>query len=581
MSKLLTIALIFMVGSSAAAQMPVAALPRTYIDATWNLPQGGTTWAAHTAAQFTSALQVAAPGDIVLLDAGATYSGYFNVPAKSNSNKKWIYVMSSAYAKLPAPGIRVSPANAVNLPKIVTPGATSALRFADGANHWRFVGIEISSASSYHPPNYTPGVNFGYGLVDKFSYPGTSNIPDSIVFDRCYVHGDATHDLQEGLVLNFTNTAVVDSYISDIHAKGVDTQAVLAYVTPGPIKIVDNYLEAAGENVMFGGAGGGAFGYVPSDIEVRNNYLYKPLSWIPLSLPPISQYVVKNSFELKSAQRVLFDGNIIQNKWAAAQVSGAFLFTPRTSQSGDVAKVLDVTVTNNVFKNVISGFSSIAADDQCGSTSYPNCHNAGSAGRWVIKNNVVELMDNTAQGNGGHEDFMLFSVSLDRPDGNVYVGPHDIVLQHNTLVPFGNQKCWGSVYFGVPSGWKQPFPQPASNNVWIRDNVFCRQPTGDWGIQGMAALSAYMGEPGVAPNDVTARFYGNVMYVAAGDRVQSFPPHNYATTLPFTYVNPGFGNYQLASPYWTDTSDGQLAGLNFAKLPASAPVPGTGAPPSR
>ena len=144
MSKLLTIALIFMVGSSAAAQMPVAALPRTYIDATWNLPQGGTTWAAHTAAQFTSALQVAAPGDIVLLDAGATYSGYFNVPAKSNSNKKWIYVMSSAYAKLPAPGIRVSPANAVNLPKIVTPGATSALRFADGANHWRFVGIAAS-----------------------------------------------------------------------------------------------------------------------------------------------------------------------------------------------------------------------------------------------------------------------------------------------------------------------------------------------------------------------------------------------------------------------------------------------------
>jgi hypothetical protein len=571
MYKLLTIALIFMVGGLAFAQMPVAALPRTYIDTTWNPPQGGTIWAAHTAVQFTSALQVATPGDTIVLDAGTVYSGYFTVPAKSNSNKKWIYVTSSAYAKLPAPGTRVSPTIAANMPKIVTPGTTSALRFADGANHWRFVGIEIYSASSYHPPSYTTGVNFGYALVDKLSYPGTSNIPDSIFFDRCYVHGDATHDLQEGVVLNFTNAAVVDSNISEIHAKGVDTQAVLAYVTPGPIKLANNHLEAAGENVMLGGAGKGVFGYVPSDIEVRNNYIYKPLAWVPLSLPPINQYVVKNSFELKSAQRVLFDNNIIENKWAAGQIQGAFLFTPRTSQSGDVAVVLDVTVTNNIFKNVISGFNMVAVDGECGTAAYPACRNAGKTGRWNISNNLVMLMDNTAQGSVGHIDLMIINPSIDLPNGGVFVPAHDIVLQHNTEVPFGKQTCWGSVYVGVPAALgRPPFMAPPTTNIWILDNVLCRQPTGDWGQQGTAGLTMYAGLPNTPPYDLTRRFYGNVLYVPTGDRTYSFPPHNYATTLPVSYLNQSAGNYQLQSPYWTDTTDGRLAGVNFAKLPASA-----------
>ena len=238
-----------MVCIAAHAQMPVAQLPLTNINTSYSAPTGGTTWAAHTSAQLASALKVAAPGDTIMLDAGTIYSSYFVVPAKSNPNKKWIYVMSSAYAKLPAPGTRVSPANAVNMPKIVSPGATNAVRFQDGANHWRFVGIEIASASTYHPNGNTPGVYFGYALVDKYCYPNYGNctttpqtIPDSIFFDRCYVHGDATHDLQEGLTANFSNFALVDSYVSDIHGKGLDTQAVAAYETPGPIKLVNNHL---------------------------------------------------------------------------------------------------------------------------------------------------------------------------------------------------------------------------------------------------------------------------------------------------------------------------------------------------
>jgi hypothetical protein len=51
------------------------------------------------------------------------------------------------------------------------------------------------------------------------------------------------------------------------------------------------------------------------------------------------------------------------------------------------------------------------------------------------------------------------------------------------------------------------------------------------------------------------------MYVPSGDKVQTWPAHNYATTVPFVVANPASFNYQLTSPYWTDTSDGHVAGV--------------------
>ena len=553
----------------AAAQKPQAALPQVYIDTTWNPPTSGTTWPVHTSAQLSSALTSAAPGDIIELDAGTIYSGYFSVPAKTNPNNRWIYIESSAYANLPSPGTRVSPADAVNMPKIVTPGAPHAIGFDDGANYWRFVGVEIYSASTYRPSGYTPGVYYGYSLIDKSSYPGTSNIPDHIFFDRCYVHGDSTHDVQAGIAGNFSNFAVVDSYISEIHMKSVETQAVISYVTPGPIKLVNNHLEAAGENVMFGGAGRGAFGFVPSDIEVQNNYLYKPLSWVPKSVGT-NTYKVKNAFELKSAQRVLFNSNTIANVWRAGQVGAAFLFTVRTSQSGDIAVVEDVTVTNNVFNNVVIAFNTLAADSTCGTSSYPNCHNAGTTGRWVISDNQVTLYDNTVQGGiGSHTGLIVFSPGIDYPNGGAIVGLHDVVLQHNTVVPHKNETCWTSAYFAVPGSWHLPFPHPLTYNIWVLDNALCNEATGDWGLQGTSGLTQYMGSPSTPPYDLTQRFYGNVMYVPSNNKAYTFPPHNDATMVAFTYVNPSINDYQLVTPNWTNTSDGQLSGVNFANLPAS------------
>ena len=559
----------------AQSSKPVAQLPQTWLDTTWNPPTGGTTWAAHTSAQLSNALTNSVPGDIIVLDAGVTYNGYFQLPAKSNPNKKWIYIMSSALANLPA-GTRVGPSNVSSMATIVTPNVAAAFQVNGGANHWRLAGLELTSASNYGCNlTHTPPINcLSYFLVGSQANP--TPFPDSITLDRCYIHGSPTIDIQTGVQATATNYSIIDSYISEIHMTGFDTQAIASNVSPGPFKITNNFVSAAGENIMFGGGGGPNNTAIPSDIQIQYNYLYKPLSWAKAgtggTLSPYNQWVEKNALELKNAQRLLFDSNVIQNVWAAGQNGYAIVLTVRSSQSGDTAVVNDITITNNILQNVVAGVNSLAEDDLCGpGGGSPNCHNPGSQDRWNISNNLILFYDPTQPG-GMRNVAWTITGGMNRLNNNTPGTLRDVVFQHNTAVSAASTPCWNSIYFSS-NGQKPPFPVPLSNNIWILDNALCRQPTGDWGYQGMNFLNYYIPYPSTSPNDPAHRYYGNVMWVHAGDRVQTWPTSDLAQTAAFTYVNPSALDYQLLTPYWTNTTDGQLSGVNNNNLPASLSLP--------
>lgn len=547
------------------SQKPQAQLPNVYVDTTYNLPTGGTTWAAHTAAQLQSALKSAQPGDVIVLDAGVTYVGNFMLPAKSNPNRKWIYIISSQLGYLPA-GTRVSPASVPDMATVVTPNTSPAFSVAWGANYWRFAGIEM-----YQNSNYPSGCGvtgqpncLTYQLLSTPWSPSYS-VPDHIFVDRCYVHGDATHDIQVALQANFTYFALIDSYVSAVHGHMIDNVAVGAFNSTGPFKINNNYLEAAGENIMFGGSGGNANIGVPSDIEIQNNYIFKPLSWIPLSLSSYqlqpNSMVVKNAFELKSAQRVLFNGNTIENVWAGGQLGYAVVLTVRTTQSGDFAVVNDVTITNNWVKNVVSFVNTLAADDMCNyNGQYTGCHNAGSQDRWNISNNLVTFFDPIAPG-GSRNNAIGYQPGYDHI--NNHVGQlRDVVFQHNTTISNNTQPCWAAAYFGTAT-LNAPPSNGMTYNIWILDNVLCKQTYGPWGY-GLGPLTAYMGQPNTPPYDVTTRYYGNVMWKQS-DAIYTWPAQN---TVPaaVTYINPPT-DYTLLSPNWRDATDGTLAGVDVTKLP--------------
>ena len=137
----LAVAVILLAYTDSATPSPMIAPdpPQQYVDTTLTAPSGRTI-PVLAGGDLRAALDRARPGDVITLEAGATFRGPFTLPNKPGSG--WIYVQSSALASLPAPGTRVTPAQASLMPKIVG-GSGSAIQTASGAHHYRFIGIEV------------------------------------------------------------------------------------------------------------------------------------------------------------------------------------------------------------------------------------------------------------------------------------------------------------------------------------------------------------------------------------------------------------------------------------------------------
>jgi hypothetical protein len=216
-----------------------------------------------------AALNKAVPGDTILLQAGATFTGNFVLPKKSGTT--FITVRSSAAnASLPAAGVRINSSYAALLPKIKSPNTNSALQTATGAHHWQLQFLELQANSG------------GYGEIIRLgssSETAAANQPHHLLLDRLYIHGDSLLGSKRGIALNSADTSILNSQISNIKAQGMDSQAIAGWNGPGPYLIENNFLEASGENIMFGGAAPAIQGLVPANITIRRNLISKYTAW--------------------------------------------------------------------------------------------------------------------------------------------------------------------------------------------------------------------------------------------------------------------------------------------------------------
>jgi hypothetical protein len=344
-----------------------AELPRVYLNTTLaNTPAPGAAISVSAGGDLQAALDSASCGDTIELQAGATFtnSGLLTFPAKTCDSQHWIIVRTSTPdASLPVEGTRMTPcyAGVASLPGRPAFSCTQAehllatinfsgtgsgpITFGNGANFYRLIGLEITRT----PGNGKP--------VTALAGPEVAGSMNWIVIDRCYIHGAPTDETRRGVEMSGgTNIAVQDSYLSDFHCsvRGTctDSQAVSGgdgTLPSGPYRIVDNFLEAAGENIIFGG---GAATQTPADIEIRKNHFFKPMFWMagqPGFTAPA--FIVKNHFELKNAQRVLFDSNVLENTWGGySQFGYSVLLTPRNqnvvggANVCPVCQVTDVTI---------------------------------------------------------------------------------------------------------------------------------------------------------------------------------------------------------------------------------------------
>jgi hypothetical protein len=555
-----------------------------------------------------AAIDAAAPGDTLLLRAGETFKGNFILRAKSGTS--WITIRSDASdSQLPSDGVRLVPSDRPGantskslLPRLLGLGGalitTPVVQTAPGAHNYRLEFLEIDGSA-----------NQGFETLVQLGDGGTGAPPTDIVLDRVYLHGHPYKGMKRGVSLNGVRLDVLNSYIADVKAANADSQGIAGWNGAGPFKIINNYIEAGAENIMFGGADPRIANLVPSDITVSRNYLTRPLSWrnpivptpasvaasattggslaagahyfrivavlqtssvaavslpskevsattgsggavrlswgavagadnyrvyhgtaagaesryveIPASAaaltytgsgetsgtPPKSgtPWVVKNNFELKNAQRVKVDGNVMENTWIAGQSGYAIVLTPRNSENrAPWSTVKDVTITNNIVRHA-AAVVNIANRD--------NIYPSGPTTNVTIRNNLFEDIGNSQYGTGAKAVL-------------IGGGATPITFDHNTFVHENT-----SLVYAYGSATMPAFT--FTNNL-ARHN--------DYGIMG----------EGTAPGNLTINTFfpsSNITCNAiAGAVAKNYPAKNAYPTLAAwiaSFVNFVAGDYRL------------------------------------
>jgi hypothetical protein len=248
----------------------------------------------------------------------------------------------------------------------------------------------------------------------------------------------------------------------------------------------------------------------------------KPLAWR-------GRYLVNYLFELKSAERVLIDGNLFENNWGPEQGGFAVVLTIRTEGCQAMQNTIrDLRFTNNVVRHVGGGINILGRDD------FPGC--SSQRVRDVeVSNNLFEDVSK-AWGGSGH--FLQLTDA------------EDLRVAHNTILHEGNLIHT----YGAPS-----------NGFQFRDNLSRH---GEYGIFG----------GGQSPGNATLRAYfpGGMISrnVIAGANPAVYPPNNfYPASLEEVRFDKRAGRaYRLAlnSPYKGRGAGGRDPGCDFESLDAAS-----------
>ncbi len=474
----------------------------------------------HAGADLQAAINAAAGGDILELDASATFTGNYTLPIHSGA----AIVIRSA-GSLPGVGVRVTPATAAAFAKIQPDtGGGPAFATIPACQNWTLLGLELLATPT--------GDNDILVLGDGSSAQNTlASVPSNLIVDRCYIHGNATYGMKRGISLQSGTTTIKNCYISDIKRTGQDAQAIAGWNGPGPWTIDNCYLEATSENFLVGGATIQIPDLLPTDITFTNNTVTKLEAWRGAG------YTIKNLLELKTGVNVLIDGNTFSNNWGGEGQSGyALVFTVRNEEGdNNWATIQNVTCTNNTITHSGSLFNILGKDDRgVGSVEMNNL---------VIRDNVAYDINGGTWNGAGHF-------------AQIHSG-NAITIDHNTVINSGNV----SIYF----------VDAPNTNFTLTNNIFY-----DNGL----AIFDTLGNLGTAALNAFASPYSmlkNVLILGAFEA--SYPADNFfpATEADVEFTDSAANNYELliTSPYHDAATDGDDIGARFGAAP---PVTLPGAP---
>jgi hypothetical protein len=277
--------------------------------------------------------------------------------------------------------------------------------------------------------------------------------------------------------------------------------------------------------------------------------MFKPLTW-RLGEPGYvggtsgNAFIVKNLFELKNAQRVLLEGNILENSWGGFSQTGfGILLTPK-NQSPNVCplcRVTDVTIRYTTISHVASCFqiANILSD-----TGGP----ATAGERYSIHDVVCDDVDR-----GKYKGFGLFAqLSMSRPQ------LRDLKIDHITaFAPFA--------LFNVGAPAEQKMANFSFTNSIVTVGV--RQVTSTGGRNNCAfGVGGRLGPSSLLESCFSDSTVSHNVMIGGG----GWPKENFHVGKPedVGFVNfngGGAGNYRLApkSRYRKAGTDGRDLGADI------------------
>lgn len=404
-----------------------------------------------TAVELETALRAQPCGMTIRLLPGTVYVGHF-VLAKACG--ALVTTLTTA-GTIPPAETRITPAAAGTLGIIGSPDTAPAISTAAGASGYALVGIQVQESNRGYS-SIAIGTNIETALAQ---------FPADITLDRVLLL--ATGQQRRGIMAIGARVSVLNSYIAGIKYSGEDSQAIWAN-GPGPYTIRNNYLEGAGENILFGGADPKVPDLVPSDIVIQGNTLTKPIAWRGTAI------TVKNALELKNARRVSISDNLIEHVWQGGQDGYAVLVTPR-NQGGTApwTVVEDVLFERNTVRRAGGILNILGTDDERPSQT---------TARITIR----------------HNEFSDYGPAY-RTEGSGYAlkigqGAADVTVDHNTMISANAG--------GILGAYGAPLPRfTFTNNIVKQDRygIF-----GDGTGSGLATLSRYFPGATVTRNAIGA-----------------------------------------------------------------------------
>ncbi len=527
------------------------------------------------------AVRAASCGDTISLQQGATFTlNSPSFPSKNCDSTHWITIRTSAAdSALPAAGVRINPSYAgvpslSGRPSFTGPNRNVMARLLVSSSpiqlgdHYRLIGLEITR------------------LVKGAWYNSLVQFAGShIILDRNWIHGDATSDtthlVQTGA--GSDHVAIVNSYLTDAHCKAsssicADAQAWSDGGHGTFMKAYNNFMEAAGQSILFGGA---IAEVITSDVEIRLNHMFKPLTWNPLDKNFFgTKFTVKNNLELKEGERILVEGNVLENTWGGFTQTGAnILMTPKNQSGGNGRNLCPICAVSNVTLR----YNYVAH----GSQGLQIANGRSDNGGWSMGGHNYSIHDMVFDGMQYAECYQCGNFLTVLSSAYVSNAPppaaevmHDVTLNHITIVNTGflagNTTATGFLTMnGPPAGNKSATPR-VDNIHWTNSIV-------DAGTVGALPTGGGSQNCSVGANTIAAMvtacwagassFSGNLLVTDHTRSALVLPSGNFTTS---SWSNVGFvnfnggdgGNYQLqqSSRYSLAATDGKAIGADIGAV---------------